>query len=89
MVTKNDVRRKRRQTTPLRKPAPVAAAKAVLKPGQRVLVIGAGPSGLVALKTLREHGYNAICAEANETIGGTFHNKTYDIGQLKIHNSIL
>ena len=50
--------------------------------GPTVLVIGAGPSGLVSLKTLRENGYNAVCVESSGHIGGTFYNKTYDDGAL-------
>ena len=30
---------------------------------RRVVVIGAGPSGLVATKTLIEQGYDAVCVE--------------------------
>lgn len=49
----------------------------------RVLVIGAGPSGLVALKTLRENGYDAVCVEASGVVGGTFENKAnYDDAKL-------
>lgn len=50
---------------------------------QRVLVIGAGPSGLVSLKTLREQGYDAVCFEGSLEVGGTFVNKAnYDEGKL-------
>lgn len=45
-------------------------------------VIGAGPSGLVAAKLLREHGYDALIYEAGGEIGGTFANKTYEGGRL-------
>jgi len=48
----------------------------------RVLVIGAGPSGLVALKTLRGNGFDAICVEESAFVGGTFSNKAYDDGRL-------
>lgn len=37
-----------------------------------VLVIGAGPSGLVTLKTLRQLGINATCVDRNERIGGNW-----------------
>jgi cation diffusion facilitator CzcD-associated flavoprotein CzcO len=33
-------------------------------------VIGAGPSGLVACKVLREHGIRAVCYEAGDRVGG-------------------
>jgi cation diffusion facilitator CzcD-associated flavoprotein CzcO len=36
----------------------------------RVAVIGAGPSGLAACKTLRESGLDAICLEAGSRVGG-------------------
>jgi dimethylaniline monooxygenase (N-oxide forming) len=50
---------------------------------QRVLVIGAGPAGLVSLKTLREQGYDAVCFEDSTDVGGTFVNKAnYDDGKL-------
>ena len=49
---------------------------------RKVLVIGAGPSGLVALKTLRENGYDAVCIESSSEIGGTFASKSYDNGAL-------
>lgn len=38
----------------------------------QVLVIGAGPSGLVTLKTLRQLGINATCVDRNERIGGNW-----------------
>ncbi len=41
----------------------------------RVLVIGAGPSGLVALKNLRQHGIDAVAVDRNFNIGGN-----WDIG---------
>ena len=42
-----------------------------------VVVIGAGPSGLVAVKTLKEHGVKSvICLEMSHELGGTFVNKT-------------
>jgi dimethylaniline monooxygenase (N-oxide forming) len=47
-----------------------------------IVIIGAGPSGLVTLKTLIENNYNAIILEASSKIGGTFANKSYDNGSL-------
>ena len=50
---------------------------------KHVAIIGAGPSGLVALKTLLETGrYTATLYESTEVIGGTFAHKTYDDGAL-------
>lgn len=43
----------------------------------RILVIGAGASGLVTAKTLREAGHEVRIVEASSTIGGTFENKAY------------
>mmetsp|Transcript_102074 Transcript_102074/g.284161 ORF Transcript_102074/g.284161 Transcript_102074/m.284161 type:complete len:579 (+) Transcript_102074:132-1868(+) len=43
----------------------------------RVLVIGAGASGLVTAKTLRERGHEVGVVEAGSAIGGTFENKAY------------
>ena len=37
---------------------------------KRVVVIGAGTSGLVAAYTLKKKGINAIVLEANERAGG-------------------
>lgn len=38
--------------------------------GMRVAVIGAGASGLVALKWLRQEGLDATCFERSQTLGG-------------------
>lgn len=38
----------------------------------RVLVIGAGPSGLVALKNLRQLGIDAVAVDRNSDIGGNW-----------------
>mmetsp|Transcript_54048 Transcript_54048/g.126245 ORF Transcript_54048/g.126245 Transcript_54048/m.126245 type:complete len:573 (-) Transcript_54048:208-1926(-) len=43
----------------------------------RVLVIGAGASGLVTAKTLLEAGHDVSIVEASCQIGGTFENKAY------------
>ena len=42
-----------------------------------VVVVGAGPSGLVAIKTLVESGFDVVCFEASKVsqFGGTFTNK--------------
>ncbi len=47
-----------------------------------VLVIGAGPSGLVAAKTLLENGFRVRLVESSGKVGGTFRNKSYDDGRL-------
>ncbi|PQO44885.1 flavin-containing monooxygenase [Blastopirellula marina] len=38
----------------------------------KVLVIGAGPSGLVTLKTLRQFGIEAVCVDRGERLGGNW-----------------
>ena len=37
-----------------------------------VLIVGAGPSGLVALKEMLEAGHDPICVDSKNTIGGLF-----------------
>ena len=49
---------------------------------QRVAVIGAGPSGLVACKYCIERGYDVTCFEAADGVGGTFVSKAYENGNL-------
>lgn len=50
---------------------------------RRVCIVGAGPSGLVALKTLLENGYDCACLEVSDRVGGTFVNKaSYDEAKL-------
>ena len=50
---------------------------------RHVIIIGAGPSGLVALKTLLGTGnYTCSLIESSHEIGGTFATKTYDDGAL-------
>lgn len=39
---------------------------------KRVLIIGAGPSGLVALKEMLQHGHDAVAVEKASEIGGVF-----------------
>lgn len=43
----------------------------------KVLVIGAGASGLVTAKTLRQRGHEVSIVEGGRRIGGTFENKSY------------
>jgi NAD(P)-binding Rossmann-like domain len=40
-----------------------------------IAVIGAGASGLVSIKHLRDAGYDVTCFEQDSTIAGTFQNK--------------
>ncbi len=39
---------------------------------KKVFIIGAGPSGLVALKEMLEAGHDALCVDAKKQIGGLF-----------------
>ncbi len=39
---------------------------------ERILIVGAGPSGLVALKEMREAGLDAIAVDSRLTFGGVF-----------------
>lgn len=43
---------------------------AATSPRQRIAVIGAGPNGLSALKTFRDHGYPVVLFEQESSIGG-------------------
>ena len=38
----------------------------------RVLIVGAGPSGLAALKEMREAGLDAVAVDARPVFGGVF-----------------
>jgi len=38
--------------------------------GETVCVVGAGPSGLVAIKNLREHGFGVDCYDRETGVGG-------------------
>ena len=44
---------------------------------KRILVIGAGASGLVTTKILRERGYDVLCVDADNSVGGVYENKRY------------
>ena len=39
---------------------------------KKVFIIGAGPSGIVALKEMVEAGLDAICMDAKSQVGGLF-----------------
>ena len=57
---------------------------------KNVLVIGAGPSGLVAMKELMEKGHDVICLEKSSQIGGAFaSDKIYDTLYLTISNLLM
>jgi len=53
----------------LAEPEPSAASP---RKSKRVLVIGAGPSGLAALKEMLHHGHDAFAIEKASAIGGVF-----------------
>ena len=44
---------------------------------KRVAVIGAGPAGLVTLKTLLQDGHRATCYEMSPTIGGVWNYEAF------------
>lgn len=44
---------------------------------KKVFIVGAGPSGLVALKEMLEAGHDPICVDAKQKIGGLF-SASYD-----------
>jgi hypothetical protein len=46
--------------------------------GSLAVVIGAGPSGLVAAKHLRDRGWEVVVFEAEQDIGGTFRYRAYE-----------
>ncbi|HXG44314.1 MAG TPA: FAD-dependent oxidoreductase, partial [Gemmatimonadales bacterium] len=50
------------------KPAPRAVAR--LQPGDRTVVIGAGPAGLTAAYLLSKQGHAVTVLEGDETVGG-------------------
>ena len=49
---------------------------------QKVLVIGAGASGLVTAKVLVEQGFEVVVVEQSDRLGGTFENKRYADSQM-------
>lgn len=49
---------------------------------KRVIVIGAGPAGVVASKELTEAGHEVNCFDASERLGGTFANYFWPGGRL-------
>jgi 4-hydroxyacetophenone monooxygenase len=56
--------------------APAAAAPAP-RPGWRVLVIGAGMSGIAAASRLIEAGHEVVVVERNPSVGGTWFENRY------------
>ncbi|GAA5822870.1 hypothetical protein JCM11251_004407 [Rhodosporidiobolus azoricus] len=46
------------------------------------IIVGGGPAGLVALKTLSENGFKCCLFEAEESIGGTFKYRSYESSEL-------
>eukprot|EP00123_Amoebidium_parasiticum_P012120 comp21134_c0_seq1/m.28579 comp21134_c0_seq1/g.28579 ORF comp21134_c0_seq1/g.28579 comp21134_c0_seq1/m.28579 type:complete len:556 (-) comp21134_c0_seq1:98-1765(-) len=49
---------------------------------RRIAIIGAGASGLVSAKTLKENGFEVCIYEQDSQVGGTFVNKCYDNARL-------
>ncbi len=58
---------------------------------KKVGVIGAGPSGIAAVKQLKDEGHEVKCFEKGETIGGVFAPKgsTYDSCLLTVSNHFM
>mmetsp|Transcript_21590 Transcript_21590/g.50080 ORF Transcript_21590/g.50080 Transcript_21590/m.50080 type:complete len:90 (+) Transcript_21590:167-436(+) len=56
---------------------------------QKVLILGAGPSGLVALKEMREKGHDAHILEKSQLIGGVFSRDKYSAYNLTISNHLM
>ncbi|GGL96915.1 MULTISPECIES: flavin-containing monooxygenase [Micromonospora] len=52
--------------------APAPDGRSVADRGETVCVIGAGASGLVAVKNLREHGFGVDCYERETSVGGAW-----------------
>ncbi|GAA5848275.1 hypothetical protein JCM8547_004466 [Rhodosporidiobolus lusitaniae] len=46
------------------------------------IIVGGGPAGLTALKTLSENGFKGILFEAEDEIGGTFRYRGYEAAEL-------
>ena len=44
-------------------------------PNKRILVIGAGPSGLTCIKQCRDEGFDVLCVERSEKLGGLWRYK--------------
>ncbi|RDV27957.1 hypothetical protein DXV75_03025 [Alteromonas aestuariivivens] len=54
---------------------------------KKVVVVGAGLSGLVTVKELLEEGHEVVCYEQNSDIGGVFSERnTYDSVELTVSN---
>ena len=47
---------------------------------KRVVIIGSGPAGIVALKTTKEYGYDVTCFEMESSFGGTWDNSERKMG---------
>ena len=56
----------------------------------KVVIIGAGPAGLVTCKTLLDSAteqfpFDPIILEQEDDIGGTFRYRSYEVGSLSLH----
>ena len=69
-------------TTPWSRLGASSDDEPVLPAGGSIAIIGAGSSGLVAAKHLKEAGYQVTIYERTQHIGGAFVHKAYDDARL-------
>ncbi len=55
--------------------------KTMAEVAKKVMVIGAGPAGLIAARTAAERGHHVTIFEASEHIGGAFRSAAYPMGK--------
>ncbi|MEM8570311.1 MAG: NAD(P)-binding domain-containing protein [Pseudomonadota bacterium] len=55
----------------------------------KVCVVGAGPSGLTAIKQLRDEGHEVVCYDKNTDVGGIWLRYDGDGDQMKVFDNLL